>query len=132
MSYILDKSKQNRYAALKLYDTEKKYAPSIHCAYYSSIQLMIHVLLENGYTEQKISEDTKKESSHLYYIKETEALLKVKSLGDIKNFSEIKNLKAYRTKSDYRNIEISSDDCDKAIKIADKVNGILNRVFKIQ
>jgi|SRR6185437_174863 len=132
MPYLLDKSKQNQYAALKLFDTEKKYAPSVHCAYYSCIQMMIHVLIaKGGKTEAQIDSDTQNQSSHKYFIRETENLLKQKSPAEVLKFSAIKNLQQFRVRSDYKNKEITHDNCDEAIKIADKINGILTKTFGI-
>lgn len=46
MSVYLEKSKSNIDAAEILIKTHKIYIPSIHCSYYSCLQVIIHILYE--------------------------------------------------------------------------------------
>lgn len=132
MSFLLDKSNQNQFAALKLFDQEKKYAPSVHCAYYSCIQLMIHILITAGKkTETQIQSEIGKGNSHQYYIYQTQNLIKAVLPSEVLKFDEIKDLKSYRTSSDYKNKEITSVDSEKAINIAERINTLLKRTFNI-
>ena len=93
---------------------------------------MIHILLEKGgKTESGIDSDTKKVSSHKYFINEISSLLRTKSSDAALKFNRIKDLQDFRVLSDYKNVPISYDDCDKAIVIADKVRELLKDIFKV-
>ena len=141
MSYLAKKSAENQVAALKLYDLHKLNAPSIHCAYYSCIQLMIHVIMEiGGKTYEAISDDIRqfmsdksnRGGSHVYYIKKVESLLISNGKSNkVQDFSLIKSLKGYREKSDYAPIDVTPDEADQATTLSIKICDLLKNEFRV-
>lgn len=135
MGELLKKSEENRQAALKLWSVDSWYAPSIHCAYYSCVQLMIHILMVVGKKDHNVLETEISLSgggSHVYYIKQVQELLVKNGRADkVKIFSEIKSLKSYREKSDYKPIAITYDDSEKATSLSDKIYHMLKTEFKV-
>lgn len=135
MGELLKKAEENRQASLKLWSVNNWYAPSIHCAYYACVQLMIHILMVVGKKEHSVLESEISVSgggSHVYYIRQVQNLLVNKGKVDkVKMFSEIKSLKAYREKSDYKPIAITFDDSEKAITLSDKIYFMLKTEFKV-
>jgi len=132
MTHLLKKSQDNHKSALQLFGNYKYYAPSIHCAYYSCVQLMIHILLTAGKkTEKQIDVETQKESSHNYYIREVSELITKLQPGKLVEFNKIKELKKFRRSSDYKDIEITFDDANKATTYSEQINSTLKKVFNI-
>lgn len=141
MSVLLDKSKENGFAALKLYDPEKKYAPSVHCAYYSCVQLMIHIIHKkekisfeeielncNAWTRDPVNSG----GAHMYYISRIKELLKDPKLKVVlPDFMQILDLKRFRVQSDYKPIVIDESLCNKAITLSEKLYKLLSKTFSI-
>lgn len=122
MSELLKKSEENQQAALYLFSKQGWYASSVHCAYYSCIQLMIHALLTvGGKSEKEIEDKTQSGGSHIYYITETRRLIEQKNYSAVKRFNTIKDLASYRIKSDYKNVEITYDISNHATFISQTV-----------
>lgn len=136
MSFLLDKSSQNERSALMLWDIHRFYAPSVHCAYYSCIQLMIHVLLTNGgYTAITMDAEIKSKkygnTSHTFYIKKVTELIAGINRSKCNTFNKIWSLKDFRNKSDYQDIEITNDDANKATSLSVEINALLRNIFNI-
>lgn len=134
-SELLKKSEENRKAALKLWSVEKWFAPSVHCAYYSCVQLMIHIIMTVGGKKYETMESeigSFRGGSHGYYIQQVQSLLVNSGKANkIKDFSQIKTLKTYRETSDYKPVEVTYDDSDKANSLAEKISKLLKAEFAI-
>jgi hypothetical protein len=135
MSELTDKSEINRDAAKRLYDIQY-YCSTVHCAYYSCIQLMMHIILyELGWTESTLTtaiSNDKRTGSHEFYINLiTKHLIDKKTnRDDRKLFSEeIVNLKKLRTKSDYNNEKIGEPQGRYSISKAIDIYKILQKVI---
>lgn len=133
MSRLLEKSKFNIDAADVLIK-KHLYAPSVHCSYYSCLQRIKSILPEyydiffnqidlnvragteneHGYLIRFISEQI-----HQNFRSEEYALFK-RNIGDLKEF---------RIHSDYKDIEITSDQSNKAYQKALDINRFLNEKF---
>jgi hypothetical protein len=138
MSELKEKSKFNIQAAELLQD-KSLFAPSVHCSYYSCLQLMkvvINEFLETSFEELekniKDAQETQKLNTHTYIIK---------IIGDnIRNGSRekhaifdrnIKALKRFRISSDYENVQITTSESDKAFNIAKDIRAQLKEIFHV-
>ncbi|MEI6816028.1 MAG: hypothetical protein WCL14_05415 [Bacteroidota bacterium] len=129
MSAILNKSESNSKAALSL-KQGAFYASSIHCSYYSCIQLMLHIMLYKfKLTQDEIDSnaDEKGEGSHVYLINFfTTEIDKVNA--NSRNFNtNITTLKRARRKADYKDLEIIESESFAAIGLSRKVAEELNK-----
>jgi len=121
MSYLKAKSEFNKSAAELLYDNNL-YAPCVHCAYYSCLQLikfLIKDFMSIDYPDQKIESDSLKQNSHEYVIKKLLSEIHKLSRFDYLDLRRnIYDLKSFREISDYENqivdIDISKKSIDKA------------------
>lgn len=136
MSFLKSKSEFNLEGASILIDNNC-YAPSVHCSYYSVLQLMKHKyvrLKEISYTALAQNTIADKRNSHKYLIDEFCVHLqsdskKRLSLYDIRNLKrDIEDLKQFRIESDYDNIEINYDKSTKALSLSES---ILKRIKNI-
>jgi len=106
------------------------YAPSVHCSYYSCFQLMKFALkdfcgIEYKDLEKKIADD-KQQTTHVFVINELgKVFLKFDKLIYREFNSKIKDLKTFRIDSDYKDIEIISDQGEKAFKLAGEIRTLL-------
>jgi hypothetical protein len=122
-SHLANKSEINKAAAELL--QEKSYYPSVvHCAYYSCIQLMKHILLFTlNKTETEIASDVRNsgEGSHEIMINTINSHLRSNN-KDWKTFnSGINQLKRLRVNADYENIQIDSTIGNNSIILSDAV-----------
>jgi hypothetical protein len=133
MTYLLQKSDQNFEASLSFISGDKSHCSAVHCAYYSCLQLMIHILLTySGKNEKDIYDAARNDgSSHKFYIREVGNLLENRNRGAILEYNKIEDLKNYRVKSDYKNVPVSLNDLGKAIDLAQKIRSILKSSFKL-
>lgn len=121
MSYLKAKSEFNESAADLLFDNHL-YAPSVHCAYYSCLQLLkflIKDFLNIDYPDQKKECDFLKQNSHEYVIKKVLNEIHTLSTFDYIDLRRnIYDLKSFREISDYENqivdIDLSKKSIDKA------------------
>jgi hypothetical protein len=128
MPHLRAKSDFNTSAADLLYDNHL-YAPSVHCAYYSCLQLikfLIKDFLNVDYPDQKIESDHLKQNSHEYVIR--------KLLNEVYGFSRldyidlrrnIYDLKSFREMSDYENKMVDIKLSKKSIEKANDIRGYL-------
>lgn len=105
MSVIKTKSDDN-YKSIELLSTAKLYTSGVHCAYYSSLQLIIHYFYE--YTginiETALSDISQNRSggSHVYYAnKLTEQLKKLNAKNASKFIVCFNKIKKQRVTADY-------------------------------
>jgi uncharacterized protein (UPF0332 family) len=130
MSYLKAKSEFNKSAAELLYDNNL-YAPSVHCAYYSCLQLikfLVKDFMNVDYPDQKIESDYLKQNSHEYVIgkllNEVHGLNRFDYIDLRRN---IYDLKSFREISDYENQIV---DIDLSKKSIDKANDIRSYLIR--
>ena len=137
MSYLKQKSDQNIIAAEFLIK-EGLHAPSVHCSYYGSFQLIKHTLnafFGIDYTKQeselnihKQGKGSQRVGSHEYVINRFSRELRGLSKNEYLSFSRnIKELKAFRNRSDYFNIEITSKQSERAYRLTEEIVGMLKK-----
>ncbi|ADQ79031.1 hypothetical protein Palpr_0880 [Paludibacter propionicigenes WB4] len=133
MSRLLEKSKFNIDAAEVLIK-EYLYAPSVHCSYYSCLQRIKSILPDYyaiSFSQIDLNVRTGTENEHGYLIRFIseeirrnfgfeEYVLFKRNIGDLKEF---------RIHSDYKDIEITSDQSNKAYRKALDINKFLNEKF---
>jgi len=134
MSELSDKSKYNFDAAELLMRNHSLYAPSVHCAYYSCIQYMLHIIFNKlplPYQE-KYNQGLQKGSSHKVAIQIIKLALGAKpDKEDYTTFQKkVGELKQHREDSDYSQKQITQDISVTSIAAARSVNSILRSNFK--
>lgn len=136
MGVLIVKSSENLLSA-KLLIENRCFNSSVHCSYYSSVQLMIHLLLNKfNFTQEKLEISAKSENkgSHVFaknflYNKMKEKNVRFKAVEFHREVGELKNK---REQADYQEIEIDSDFSEDAYKQAEKVNEILEEIFELR
>jgi hypothetical protein len=138
MSPLQLKSDFNLQAAEKLIK-EHLHAPSVHCSYYSCVQLMLHVIYYKLKADQiefalEARKQKKGTHGHAIFCLVSELAHKVKSdpqaREDYKKFQkDIIELKSLREKADYQDIVIDDKDSGPAKSLATSTRNILNRRF---
>lgn len=131
MSYLETKSQSNKSAG-NLLKTKKYYTPSIHCFYYSCLQLVKHTLIhKEGVNHEEVNNNTEGMSSHNYLIQKVSQRLwlnnRPKEANDLKNDFGI--LKRLRIKADYEDIEITDLQSQKAKELNEKTLKTLKEEF---
>ena len=130
MGYLKNKSDINISSAELLYKNNL-YSSSVHCAYYSCIQLMKYIICHKigiDYDKQEIeisqlkTQKAKRTGSHNYMIDVIEEIMCSVDKKEASIFVDlIEALKDFRAESDYGNVEIlsskSSDSISKAYDI---------------
>ncbi len=129
MRILLDKSLSNIEAAEFLHQ-EEFYAPSVHCSYYSCIQLMRHLIF-NKYgieeTEFDVRPEVQANGSHNFLI----SYLRDKIDNPIngRSFSDnLRRLKIYRINADYKQMNVLKDDSTTSISLAKATRTILSNI----
>lgn len=136
MSILIVKSEENLVSSRLLIEN-KCFNSSVHCSYYSSVQLMIHLLLNKfDFTQDKLEITAKSENkgSHVFaknylYLKMKDLNIRFKALEFQRLVGELKNK---REQADYHEVEISSDFCQNAYDQAQVVNTILKETFELK
>ena len=132
MNAIRLKSHENFTSGLLL-KKNKLYSSSIHCFYYSCIQTMIHILLDNLHkTESEIESESFNSGktfhnwiiNKIYY--EHRKINRNKSLQTQRKMYKLKKL---RVEADYKNVRIEYDKSDRSEKISKEILNILNKDF---
>lgn len=136
MSVLIAKSDENISSAQLLIDN-KCYASSVHCSYYSSVQLVISLLLNKfGYTAEKLETESKSErkGSHVFAKNIIHQKMKDKGIRfkATEFYREMGELKNKREKADYQEEIIDKDFSESAVKQAHTVNEILTEIFEIK
>ncbi|HTR81663.1 MAG TPA: hypothetical protein VMM58_08530 [Bacteroidota bacterium] len=131
MSYILEKSRQNERAALDLIAVER-YASSVHCSFFSVLQLLLYILLVDLGVEDKTKslEEVKYHKEVLGTSKHAMARTLVKkkiTRTDFRlEFNDLFNdLSEFRANSDYYNIGINEELARLAARKTERVKHIL-------
>ncbi len=125
---ILQKSGEN-FKAVDLLLLENLSTPVIHCAYYSSLQLIIHFVYNYcNLSEQQIRQRTNQNSSHTFYIGEcVKEIKRLDSRNAVLFYKYFTIFKKIRTDSDYDNAAIVASN---SIKAKEKVIKI-RKFFKL-
>ncbi|RFS24859.1 hypothetical protein DVR12_06620 [Chitinophaga silvatica] len=133
MSCLKIKSEINFNAARHL--QMKYYYPSVvHCAYYSCIQLMRHVLIFNiGLSDRQMEEDRKEYypslGVHQYLIERLTLELQNGDCDWKKFHNEIEELRKLRTRSDYQDKVISENNSQRSIILCYSIINCLKTFF---
>ncbi len=125
MRILLDKSLSNIEAA-ELLHQEEMYASSVHCSYYSSIQLMRHLLFNKfGFDEMEFDgrPEIQDKGSHNYLINFIRN--KLDPYASRAYSSGISDLKKCRKEADYMQIKILEINSQKALDLAKNINSKL-------
>jgi len=137
MSVYLDKSQKNIDAADKLINTHKIYIPSIHCSYYSCLQVIIHILYKIegwDYSQIKAECERAEHGSHVAMTK----IIKEKIMRDSNNYSfansvdsNIGKLKELRQNADYWDKVHSDGEWEAKSKAAlSLAKGFINKLYE--
>ncbi len=139
MGFLLQKSKENINSAVLLIEN-KHHSSSVHCSYFSCIQLMLHVLRSDfNKTEEEIAQESFDGSRNLHgfhnWIQNTfftEVGKREKDGRIVLDFSsKLGNLKGIRIRSDYGINQIGEKEASKALEGAKSINQIIEKRFKI-
>jgi uncharacterized protein (UPF0332 family) len=134
MSELAKKSNENFISAELLFKNNL-HASSIHCAYYSSLQKMSDILIENyGYTADTLFQESSRNhiGSHDFIINKTFFNMVNVNRNPSENQwfkRQILDLKKSRVNSDYKEHIIDSTKSGAAITVARKINTKLAQVF---
>lgn len=132
MSALTNKSDIN-YSSAEILQQKSHYCSTVHCAYYSSVQLMKHILLNNiGKSESQIKTESKGTNggSHIYMIAEVFAyLIKINNKESNMFNTNIVSLKKLRERADYFDVNIDSATGKSSITLAESINKILKKVI---
>lgn len=130
MSYLLKKSDEN-FSAIDILIASKLYNPVIHCAYYSSLQLIIHYTYEYcGISEEQAQNDINYEgNSHAYFLTNfVNEIEKINRTNASKFYKYFNQFKRKRIEADYYNIELLEVDSNKAKECAKKIRTFLTLI----
>ncbi len=133
MSDLKNKSVINR-ASADLLHKNYLYPSVVHCAYYSCIQLMKHILIITlKKTELELASESRNsnEGSHELMINLINGHLK-DNKGDWKVFNtNINQLKKLRVKADYENVSIDISKSNDSMKLSDTILAHLRSNIKV-
>lgn len=129
LSYLRNKSGFNFDSAALLIE-EDKFAPSVHCSYYSVFQLMKYLYVQiKKISYENLNQNiiTDKRNTHKYLIDEfclhlqsdTSCKLNTFEVRELKN--DIKDLKQFRLESDYDDIEINYKKSTQALSLSESI-----------
>lgn len=111
---------------------------SVHCSYYSNVQLMLHILFNDfGKSESEIEDEAKQgsidEKGYHNWLKNTITReLFTRDFMIVRDFNNLfGQLKALRVKGDYKNIIISKNKAVDAVGFSKIINGILEEKFSV-
>jgi hypothetical protein len=124
---LKQKSEENAKAAQLLADRKNKYyAASIHCSYYSSIQMLMYILNTKyhiPYQQQEKEADSIRKGTHNYLIDEIGVRLKKKQdATQIRRIQKnIRDLKDLRKGADYKPVQIDILKAQRAIELSNEI-----------
>lgn len=132
MSILKEKSNFNL-TATELLQNNSLFAPSVHCSYFSCLQLVKFAIIENlNVTSEDLNKEVHGKDSHKYLINK---------IGDeIRNYSReehtifirnINGLKKFRVESDYGEIEVTTTESYKALENAKEIRKQLIKIFHV-
>jgi hypothetical protein len=141
MAYLKSKSELNRAAADSLYKSGQ-HPSAVHCAYYSCVQLMKHIIIHKvGKSEQQIEAEYRQVDTsgkriyggiHEYLINILYNILLANNKDASKFNSNVTQLKKLRGKSDYSDtFSVDSGISSTSIKLSDIVIKELKTNFSV-
>jgi hypothetical protein len=134
-THLKTKSEQNINLADQITTNGSEFASSVHCSYYSCVQLMLHILrshFEQSDTEVENRNGQENGNTHIFLINTIGEELQLTNNQDFREFrTKINQLKGVRIKSDYKNVPIEQELAVKALAYANTVRGTLMRNFRI-
>jgi len=127
------KSDEN-FKAIDILIASKTYSVAVHCAYYSSLQLVMHYVLSYAVKSEDIDEfinNTKNGvSSHNTYInKIMNEVKRVDAKAGVDIYKALNSFKAKRNSADYELNEIKEEDAKKSHDFAKQINNFLINFF---
>jgi len=132
---IVKKSKKN-FKAGELLNKNSYFAASIHCFYYSCVQLMIYILNSIFKLSESDIDRLSKEAKtgfHNWLINKISQ--EAFSKNDIKNrrffYNNVQQLKCLRINADYKSRVINSNKSQKAREISKQIIKILNNILQV-
>ncbi|PJC62847.1 MAG: hypothetical protein CO022_02365 [Flavobacteriales bacterium CG_4_9_14_0_2_um_filter_32_27] len=132
---ILKKKSESSIGAAKALNEINYYSSSVHCSYYSCLQLIKHILLhkyKKSEDELRNEQEKSGKPSHEYLI--NSILIKIRDVSPI-NFRDVSRelpaLKMARIDADYKEIEIKKGMSEDAFDKATELLTTLNMAFKI-
>jgi hypothetical protein len=132
MNFLLAKSDFN-IAAAKMLIQQNYFAPSVHCSYYSCLQLMTYYLYNKLGKNEKTMEAEQRvstEGKHEYLINLFTREIRPKSWESSRTFNnDIIQLKKLRVDSDYKDIQITITQGNDSFSIAKKIITLLKHNF---
>ena len=133
MKILLNKS-ENSLKASELLMNEDFFASSVHCAYYSCIQLMTHILFNIHKVDEKefenILKDTKGSSHEILQNEITKEFYNKEF--NVKIFKDkFRTIKKLRVISDYKQMNVFKQDSQIARNSAIIINNILKNAYNI-
>lgn len=131
---LFQKAESNKTAA-ELLKNNGLDCSSVHCSYYSIVQILKHLLL-NVYneTEQSISDEQNNRGwgTHRYLIWFFSEELRTLSYVNARTFrSEINQLKELRVNSDYKDLVTSNIESQNAVTLSSSLMTIIRRTYHI-
>lgn len=134
MSILSDKSDVSDKASTKLY-SQSYFCSSVHCSYYSCVQLMLHILRSHlNKTDREVDREYKnaKTGLHAWLIGVIFREIIKKNFNDARDFKNtIGVLKQKRVDADYKNIKIEQSDAKMSCDYSVEILKILNNNFTI-
>ena len=131
MKILLDKSKYSLQAS-EFLKKEELFASSVHCAYYSCIQLMRHILfnfLNKDENDFDNSQSNNKAGSHQNLLNTIIYNFYSKNIYANSFKNDFRVIKELRKKADYKQIVILEKDCKDALNLALKINNTLHQNY---
>ena len=139
MNYLQSKSEFNFTAAKILLEDYDNPASSVHCSYYGCFQLISHKLNNLGHSYADIANEitaskTKiiKLSTHGYPLQLMCNIMKSQIRDSGFSARELDDkmglLKRFRTKSDYKNLDVTIHQGKEALRLSADIQGLLKKI----
>lgn len=126
------KSNENIQAA-EILVSSNMFSSSIHCYYYSALQLSMHILCNfHGVDYAKQNAESKGRDSHHYTVESTASFLeKENTFYKIDYNKNISALKMLRKRADYSDTLIVENDIKKAQKAINELSQLLHKSYNL-
>ena len=136
MSELLIKHGQSCTAAEQLIQKHSLFASSVHCSYYSCIQLTKYIIIHKapGYDRVVFNTAVQNVGSHVYLTRIMKEILidAGASIGEAQDFEDtLTGLKRLRVKADYDEYHINKTTSEDAFTRSEKVNTLLKTKFSV-
>lgn len=137
MSDWKKKSKENQKSA-KMLIQNTNYSSSVHCAYYSNIQLMLHILLNDLKLSESDIETKSKQGSideggfHNWLKAAITRELFARDFMLVRDFNNFfGQLKSLRIKADYKNLLILESKAKNGLDLSSRITKLLEEKFTV-